>query len=86
MWADPEFRKKRELTNKGHSVETRRKLSESMKEKFANDKGYKQKISEARKKYWDNPGYRSSRTWNNEKFIEVARLELVSKSAETACR
>lgn len=74
LWQDPEYRAARlsDLAKLTNDAEFANKVSDSIKNKFRNDADYRSKIKEARKKYWDNAEYRSSRTLSQSEFIRQA--------------
>lgn len=69
LWDNPEYRSR--CTNR-HTSQTKQKLSRSIKQKFATDQEYTQRISEARKAYWLNPEYAVAKRWSADRFIAEA--------------
>jgi len=60
------------ITAKLRTDAVREKISKSIKEKF-DDPDYIRKVSEARKKYWENYEYRKNRTLSIDEFIERSK-------------
>ncbi len=76
LWSDDEYRAKM-AANSLHlseSKEFKEKMSRVISEKFK-DPQYSNSVKSARKKYWRDLDYRSSKSWSLEQFLKAAARE-----------
>lgn len=72
LWSSQEYRAKMDAGRPTWIPEQRKALSDKIKDKFKNDDAYRQKVTEARRKVWQDKSYRDTRSSNLSEFVRKA--------------